>query len=85
MPSDLTDAEQAELYFRRGLCLLLGVPITDARVIELAAALDTLAPALVDAVQPGRYCDLVTKVIDGRVQGVQVTWQVRQLYPRRAG
>jgi hypothetical protein len=27
-PSDLTDAEQAELYFRRGLTLLWGVPIT---------------------------------------------------------
>ena len=80
--STVTDSN---LALRRVFALYLNLPVTDPRVTELVAAWETLYPALVDSLQPGRYCDLVTKVVEGRVTGVQVTWQVRQSYPRRTG
>lgn len=46
MPPDLTDAEAAELYFRRGLTLLWGVPITAPAVVGGARLLRALAQYL---------------------------------------
>lgn len=46
MPDDLpalSDSEAADLYFRRGICLLLGVPITAPAVAPLARLCRQLA------------------------------------------
>lgn len=56
-PSDLTDAEAAELYFRRGLTLLWGVPITAPAVVAGARLLRALAQYL--AHRPPRWAGTV--------------------------
>lgn len=46
MPPDLTETEAAELYFRRGLTLLWGRPITAPAVVGGARLLRALAQYL---------------------------------------
>jgi hypothetical protein len=53
MPPDLTDAEAAELYFRRGLTLLWGQPITTPAVRDGARLLRALSAYL--AHRPPRW------------------------------
>jgi hypothetical protein len=52
-PSELSDTEAADLYFRRGLSLLLGVPITAPVVAPLARLCRQLALYL--AYRPSRW------------------------------
>ena len=78
MPPDLTDAEQAELYFRRGLTLLWGQPITTPAVRDGARLLRALSQYL--AHRPPRWQGtvLVTLGRNGHIEiahSVYAPWE----------
>jgi hypothetical protein len=79
-PSELSDTEAADLYFRRGLSLLLGVPITAPVVAPLARLCRQLALYL--AHRPSRWAGTVVVTLgrNGHVEighSVSAPWEAQ--------